>query len=256
MLSLDKDKIKDKLTESCDIKVLPVIDSTNNYLKEAVKSGLTDTTAVLAERQTDGRGRRGRTFYSPENTGLYLSVYKKLVPDDLTAVTIKTAVAVCRGIENITGKAPSVKWVNDLYLNNKKICGILTEPVWENDGKLLGAVIGVGINCFGTAFPKELSEIAGCISKTDDFDRNSLAAEVISQILKSLDESTKSIISEYKSRCFAIGKKIEVISDKTEEGTALDIDDVGGLVVRMSSGEIKTLTTGEISIKLYKEREI
>lgn len=235
------------------LSVVDITESTNSDLKKAAQNGAPDGIVFIAESQTAGRGRMGRDFYSPPGSGIYLSyLYKgEFEPDTTVRMTTAASVAACRAIERVTGLSPQIKWVNDIYLYNKKICGILAEAVTEpQSGRIIGIVVGIGINCTTDCFPEELSEKAGSIIQGGQMPRSELAAAVITEFknVKNLAESG-SYIDEYKRRSMVIGKEIEVSYDK-KTVFAIDIDKNGGLVVKYNDGRIKTLSSGEISIRI------
>ncbi len=245
--------------QSLPIYAFKTIDSTNNEarkiaIKDSMNQGL-----VLSEEQTKGRGRMGKTFYSPNQIGIYMSFFLKPNLDmaDATLVTTATAVAVCLAIEKLTAKKPQIKWVNDIYLDGTKICGILTEAVSDfESGKIETLIVGIGLNVKEplTGFPDELDTIAGSLissTETEVINRNRLIAEVANQfdaIYQTIEE--RSFLEDYKKRCFVIGKKITFRERKQEfEAIPIDIDPQGGLVVQMTDGQQRTLSYGEISIK-------
>lgn len=256
---LTEDAIKGDLRYPCQLKIFDTVDSTNNVAKELP---VTDTPImVLTNKQTGGRGRLGRAFASPAGTGLYLTI--ALRPDfDLDKalyVTMAAAVAVCRAIETVTGLKVKIKWVNDLFYNNKKICGILTEAQTNFEtGRIDSLIIGIGVNCFPGSFPEEISEVAGCLCQTKNaFSRGRLAAEIFNETMTILEDlQSKSFLREYRAKCFILGKDILVhpnLDDRAIRAKAIDIDDNGGLVVEYMEGrkarQMETLTTGEVSIR-------
>ena len=245
--------------QSFPIYAFKTIDSTNNEarkiaLKDPINQGL-----VLSEEQTKGRGRMGKTFYSPNQTGVYMSFFLKPNLDmaDAPLVTTATAVAVCLAIEKLTAKKPQIKWVNDIYLDGTKICGILTEAVSDfESGKIETLIVGIGLNVKEplTGFPAELDTIAGSLissKETENINRNRLIAEIANQfdgLYQTIEE--RSFLEDYKKRCFVMGKKITFKERKQEfEAIPIDIDPQGGLVVQMADGQKRTLSYGEISIK-------
>lgn len=241
-----------------NITVLDDTDSTNLEVRRLAAAGAPAGTVVIANAQTAGRGRLGRSFYSPQGGGIYLSVLLKPPFNVQQAVLITTAVsvAVCRAIERSTGKSPGIKWVNDVFLNGKKVCGISTEAVSDfESGNVEYVIIGIGINCTPSDLPDELKEIVGFVlDEGEKISRNKIAAELIRE-LENLEDSIVrgSFIDEYRTRSVVIGKEIKIISGgKTENGKAVDIDDRGGLIVETESGETRTLCSGEISIRLAK----
>lgn len=258
---LTEDAVKGLLRCPCDLQVFDAVDSTNNVAKEVPLGD--KPVMIIANKQTAGRGRLGRSFSSPAGTGLYMTI--ALRPDfDLDKalyVTMAAAVAVCRAAETVAGVKTKIKWVNDVFYQNKKICGILTEAQtnFEN-GSIDRLITGIGVNCFPGSFPPELDHVAGCLSRTkNSFSRAELAAEIFGQLMDilSTDMDTRDFLREYRSRCFILGKNIMVHPNLSEKGIrarAIDIDDNGGLVVEYLEGrknrQMETLTTGEVSVRL------
>lgn len=239
------------------IEFFDEIDSTNTYLVERAKAGAPDKTVAIANRQTAGRGRRGKSFFSPENTGLYMSVIWKGDCGVKTAMLITPAVAcaVADGLERVSGKEIGIKWVNDIYSGGKKLCGILTETRFDFEhDKLDFAVIGIGINLCEPkgGFPKELENVATAVFKEYSED---MRTAVIQNVLDNLDKylpqiTTKKFLKEYRRRSVLIGKTVNVI--KGEDICAaqvLGIDDSAKLVVKDDSG-VHAIDSGEISIRL------
>lgn len=232
-----------------NIYVYENLESTNKTAKEMAINGATHGTTIIANSQTGGRGRRGRKFFSPPNTGIYMSIIIHNKQFDLSNImTVFTAVCVCEAIKYICGVDAKIKWINDIFLDNKKIAGILTET-----SSAEWAVIGIGIN-FNTSIenlPSEIKNIAGSIfNGTTNIERNTLIADIINRILTQKYNQNQ-IIQKYKQNMLAINKKILVLKPKeTFEAIALDIDNMGQLIVKKNNGEIVTLCTGEISISL------
>ena len=173
------------------------LDSTNLEAKRLILSGEKLPFCVVADSQTNGRGRLSRSFYSPNKTGLYFTIALPFSDFEITTITAKTAVAVCKALEEIK-VTPGIKWVNDIYLNNRKICGILAEAVNDIEtGRISSIIIGIGINVTTVDFPRELSEIAGSIQK--DIDKNMLMDRITINLLD-LIYNTTDFLSYYKSR--------------------------------------------------------
>ena len=244
----------------CDLRVYDTVGSTNEVAKEIT---LGDTPAmILANKQDAGKGRLGRRFASPSGTGLYMTI--ALHPCfDLNKslyVTMAAAVAVCRALEKVAGVKVKIKWVNDLFYNNKKICGILTEAQTNfESGNIDRLIIGIGVNCFPGSFPEELADIVGCVSSTKNaFSRGRLAAEIYNETMELLDDlDSRTFLREYRTKCFILGKNIRVhpnLGTTSIKARAIDIDENGGLVVEYMEGpemrQIKTLTTGEVSVRV------
>lgn len=252
------------------IHIFRSLESTNLTAKKMALDGAPPGTVVIAEEQTKGRGRMGRSFHSPPAGGIYISFLLQPRFDAAKSVLITTAAsaAVCKAIENVTGISCRIKWVNDIYLGEKKICGILTEAVTDfESGHIDYIVLGIGINYSTerTAFPEELSGIVGALFDSPQpsesaISRNRLIAEVIDQVLEINEKlESREFLADYKKRSFVLGKEILIIptagSDQERnltEGTpatAVDIDENGGLVVQYRDGSIETLNSGEISIR-------
>lgn len=239
------------------IEFFDEIDSTNTYLVNRAKAGAPDKTAAIANRQTAGRGRQGKSFFSPESTGLYMSIIRRLDCDVQTAMLITPAVAcaVAEALERVSGKEMGIKWVNDIYSGGKKLCGILTETKFDFDrDKLDYAVIGIGINLCKPkdGFPKELESVATAVfSKYSEDMRTAVIQSVLDNLDKYLPQiADKSFLEEYRRRSVLIGKDINIIKgDDIRPAKVLGIDDSACLMVRDDNG-VHALDSGEISIRL------
>ncbi len=235
-----------------EILIFDCLDSTNTYAAELFRAGAEHGTAVIAREQSAGRGRNGNSFFSPRDTGLYMSLILccnslGIMPQQ---TTIAAAVAARRGICKVTGVSPSIKWVNDLYYRGRKICGILAEGMTEGE-ELAGVVVGIGINCTTAQemFPPELREKAGSLGEYS-FSTNRLAAEIMKELL-SLSENSgfSDILEEYRSGSPICGKRISFMwQGETVTATAEAIDRNGNLVARQDGGETITLPGGEVSV--------
>lgn len=248
------------------VLVYKTIDSTNTEAKKySAEFSPKNPCIFLAEQQTAGRGRLGRQFFSPAKTGIYLSIlYKPSKPViEPSIFTATAAVGVCRAIFDVFGIQPDIKWVNDIFVNGKKVCGILTEGITDFETNTISSVIigiGININDADNGFPEEISKIAGSICKNETFKTNflsqqfgirtSLAASVIFQILWLL-ETEQNVISEYKKHSFIIGKTIEVLKTNGENysATAIDIDENAHLIAEKCDGERVVLQSGEVSLQ-------
>ena len=239
------------------------IDSTNLEAKRIVNEDPTFEGVILSEEQTKGRGRLGRVFYSPSESGLYMSLVLRPVADldNATLITTAAAVAVCQAIETLTGKKPQIKWVNDIFLDGRKVCGILTEGIMDMESRTIGTIIlGIGLNFREpeTDFPDEIQSIAGTLfdKKNAAVTRNQMVAEILNRFyLLYPDLANRSYLDEYRKRCFVLGEQVTFPQgNETIEAKAIAIDNDGGLVVALPNGKTKILTFGEISIKIKKER--
>lgn len=251
---LSKEGIELYLRSDAPLYFYRSTDSTNRRASALALEGACHGTCVVSAHQSAGRGRLGRSFYSPEKQGIYLSVILKPTFDISKAVLITAAasVAVSRAIQAVCGVRPQIKWVNDLYLDGKKICGILTEAITDfESGQITNIVAGIGINCSCEDFPEELRDIAGGIPGS--YSKNALAAEVVNQLLDVASNiEAREFIDEYRQASMVIGKDVNVIKTGKEPAAAFaeDIDNNGALIVRYADGRREALTTGEVSIRL------
>lgn len=252
----------DATVDTDRIHIHQCLASTNDTAKVMAKEGCPHGTVVLADKQTAGRGRFNRNFYSPEGTGLYMSIVldaDKLSLDEFTLLTPLVAVITSRVIHSKTGRECGIKWVNDLYLGDKKICGILTEGVM--DGNTIGKfVVGIGINIGTYYFPDELENIAGALINEDEGLscedlRNDIAASLINELIKeNVFEVYESLMEEYRGKQILIDKVVTVL-DVKEKYTAkvLGVDSKGCLQVERvegnRAGQVEILNSGEVSIR-------
>ena len=242
------------------IDVYKTIDSTNQEVKRQALEGAGQGLVVLAEQQTMGKGRRGRSFYSPAGTGIYMSVLFRPSPEqskDVVLVTTAASVAICRAIRKVLNEEPQIKWVNDVYFRGKKVCGILTEAVSDfESGQIDTVVVGIGINYHvpEDGFPEEIRGIAGSVCTDENMiPRNSLVAAVLNELFAIYEKlSEREYMEDYRRWSNVIGKDVRFTSgDGWMDAKALDIDDNGGLLVQLDNGEKKTLRTGEITLRVY-----
>lgn len=249
---LRKSLIQNRLTTQTLGRAMTVLDetsSTNTALRERAAAGAVHGETVVARRQTAGRGRLGRSFFSPPS-GIYLSVL--LTHDfDPTQVTIRAAVTLHRAIKALCGLTCEIKWVNDLRLDGRKISGILTEGVVElESGTLTGAVCGIGVNIGGT-FPPELQDIAG--SLPENTDKNALAAGILNEMELCLSQSFADVLDYYRQYCPLPGQVVTVrpVVGEPYDARVSSIDEQGRLVVERG-GELVALPAGEVS--LHRDR--
>ena len=239
---------------------LEQIDSTNTECKRQAMAGVPEGLAVLAEEQTAGRGRAGRSFQSPRGGGLYLSVLMRPALElwEVSNMTAWVAVAVCDAVEEVCGVRPQIKWTNDLVLNGKKLCGILTELGLESETHRLDYLVtGVGLNVNQKAadFEGEVRDIATslCMELGHPIRRADLAGA----ILKKLDEmyvqfphNKTRYLEQYRKDCITLGKQVQLITPASRrQAVALDIDEEFRLVVELPDGSREALSTGEVSVR-------
>lgn len=258
MEQIREDKLRPLIQGSIgsEMVVYDLIDSTNNAAKLLAKNGAPHGAAVIARQQTAGRGRLGRSFFSPKGTGIYLTVVLRpaLPAAQSLLLTAAAAVATARAIERITAVSPKIKWVNDLYIQGKKFCGILAESALTADGMLAYVVMGIGINLTTDSFPPELQEIATCLAAAgsgDWIDPNYLIAELFHQLDLVCDQlETREFMAEYRSRSCVVGKMVQFMQGgETVTATAVDINRDGHLVVQTEDGAYQIISSGEISLK-------
>ena len=242
------------------ITVLETVDSTNDLAKRQALQGAPDGAIYLAEEQTGGRGRLGRSFVSPHGCGLYLSLLLRpdCAPAALPHVTAMAGVAACDAVEALSGVRPGIKWTNDLILEGKKVAGILTElsAQWES-GTLESLVIGIGINCNHreTDFPEELRDKAASIAMMtgERIDRNLLAARLISRLYdlsQGLLQDKARWMAQYARDCITLGRQVQVLrGGSVRLGTATGLDENGGLLVTYENGEQGVVFSGEVSVR-------
>ena len=244
---------------------LDSVDSTNIFARNRAEIKPLEEGLILAGNQTGGRGRRGRSFYSPDNTGLYLSflLFPKSDFKEASRLTCLTAVAICRAIKNVTGIDVDIKWVNDIFYKGKKVGGILTEAITSlEDGMLSHVIIGIGINLYEPyeGFPQELKKIAGGIlnGQISREVKTKLISEIMVQFYLSYyfpDEYP--YVEEYKERSMLIGNYVKIISygeaTSASKGYAYvtGIDDSCHLLIRYDDGSSDVLSTGEVSVVKY-----
>ena len=241
------------------IQFFDTITSTNDVLKQLALQGAPEGTVLVADSQSGGRGRLGRTFLSPSGVGIYLSVLLRpaCMPGELMHLTCASALAACDAIEQAAGFRPGVKWTNDIVYQKRKLAGILTELGLNQDGSTAYAIIGIGINCTQQPedFPKELQEIAGSLKMVSEreIDRTLVAAKMIEafyEMNRGLLEKKSQMISDYRKACITLGQEISVFRNGiSRHGRALDVDEDGALLVAYVDGSTETVNSGEVSVR-------
>jgi len=229
------------------------------YLKRQAVEGARHGAVAVADCQSAGRGRQGRSFISPPGRGVYLSVLLRphLLPDKLIGATGMAAVAICNAVERAAGIRPCIKWTNDLVLHGKKICGILTEMSVEGEtGMAQYLVIGAGVNVSQTPedFGPQVSSIATSLVREGyPVSRPRLAASMIEELYtlsRDLGGDITPWVNQYRRGCVTLGRDVRLLwTDTGERAHALDIDDRFGLVVRHEDGSVSTVRTGEVSVR-------
>ena len=255
----DKNKIAQYLqpyAKDIIIETVDSIDSTNDELKRRAINGQQEITLLIAEHQTKGKGSKGRSFFSPEGTGCYMSflLRPEYTAEECTLLTTMASAVTAQAIEKVTGKKAQIKWVNDIYIERRKVAGILTQAGFAKDSKYLDyAIVGIGINISEPedGFPDEIKNIAAAVSSECNNIKNQLIGEIINSFISYYKNlSAKEYLKEYRSRLFFLGEEITVTeADNSYKAIAKDIDDMCHLIVETEDGKTKTLFGGEISIK-------
>ena len=242
-----------------NLTVLPTAPSTNALVREKANQGCPEGCVIVACEQTAGRGRYGRQFFSPADTGVYLSLLLRPTaysPQQATCLTAAAAAAMCQAMEAATGQQPGIKWVNDIFLHGKKVCGILTEAaVGLETGSLDYTVLGVGVNLYPPAegFPEEIQSIAGSVlERSCPEAKNRLVGEFLNRFWYFYTHpECRAYLEDYRSRSLAVGRRVTVLSNGQAVGAyAYGIDDDFRLLVRYDSGKTEALSYGEIRIQL------
>ena len=242
------------------LQVYSEVGSTNTLLKQMAAEGAAAGTVLIADRQTAGRGRLGRSFLSPGGVGVYLSalIRPNCAPTELMHLTCAVAVAMCDAVENAFGFRPGIKWTNDLVVGNKKLGGILTELGLDpKTGMVDHAILGIGINCGQTEsdFDESIRSMATSVRMVTG--QNASRERLIAGMVKALEAMDKALLSSpaailerYRADCITLGQDVSILrGDEVRHGRALDIDAEGGLIVRYDSGETGTVTSGEVSVR-------
>ena len=250
-------------TRSALVHVYDSVDSTNNILKDLASKGAPSGTVVIADHQTGGKGRRGRSFSSPSGVGIYLSYLLKPEAgfDRISDLTSWTAVAVADAIKKAYGLDTQIKWVNDLLMNRKKICGILTEAMVEGESGFIDTcIIGIGVNVNEDSFPSELTDIATSLL-IENGGKTFFRAALASEIIKAMDalnanwpDNPSYYLERYRELNITTGSKITAFSQMQENGngrtgTAIAINDDYSLKVRFDDGSEENLRSGEVSVR-------
>lgn len=242
-----------------DLTVLPTAPSTNALVREKANQGRPEGCIIIACEQTDGRGRYGRQFFSPVDSGVYLSLLLRPTaysPQQATCLTAAAAAAMCQAIEAVTGQQPGIKWVNDIFLHGKKVCGILTEAaVGLETGTLNYMVLGAGVNLYPPVkgFPEEIQPIAGSVlERSCPEAKNRLVGEFLNRFWDFYTHpECRAYLEDYRSRSLAIGQNVTVLSaGRAVSAYAYGIDDDFRLLVRYENGDTEALSYGEIRIQL------
>ncbi|WP_323610991.1 biotin--[acetyl-CoA-carboxylase] ligase [Erysipelothrix enhydrae] len=241
-----------------DIRCYDSIPSTNSLAKEMIPDQFKDPFLIATDHQSEGRGRRGRTFYSPSKNGIYISL--ALVPtlslEDTQLITIIAAVAVKKALKMLYQLEVDIKWLNDIYLDGKKLAGILTEgEIVLESNQYRYLILGIGLNVFHDSnLPQNLNEIYTSLDQhiKRDIDRNKLIATITDcffSLYEKFPDNRQTIIDDYRSSCFIINQYIYINQDFSQRFYVKDIDEKGQLIINDKDQNIRTLNSGEVSIQ-------
>lgn len=235
--------------------VLPQADSTNTVLRQLARQGVPHGSLCIADMQTAGKGRLGRSWHSPAGQGLWLSVLVRpiLRPEDAPLITLCAAMAMARAVQEVSGLPARIKWPNDLVCHGKKICGILLEISATTDG-ITHVIIGTGLNVRRSAYPSDLAHQAASL---EDFTAPPARADLLVHYLAALEESLlrlesggfEAIAQEYREACCTLGSRVRVSGGMDLTGEAIDIDHTGALLIRTENGEVHRVLAGDVSVR-------
>lgn len=254
--------IRSHLDEKCSKELRPevfvTVDSTNTVCRNKANAGEAEGYVAIAGSQTQGRGRKGRGFFSPADTGIYMSILLKpsagYPGTQVLRLTSMAAVAVCEAIESLSGRKAEVKWVNDILMDGRKVCGILSEASFGiEDGNIDCVVVGIGINAYQPkdGFPEEIRDKAGSVfDKHEAGKRNQLAAAVLNRFMYYYkSDDTNGHLEEYRRRSLVIGRNIELeVKGSVRRAHVTGLDEDCGLIVRYEDGSEDVINSGEVSI--------
>ena len=236
----------------------PCLDSTNTYLKEIAGKGAPHGSVAVADHQTAGKGRLGRSWSSPTGCSVYMSYLLRpdIAPVHASRLTIVAALATTRAIEEVTGLSAEIKWPNDIVINKRKVCGILTEMSADMD-RIEYVVIGIGVNVNMTHFEEELSDRATSlrIECNKEISRLQIIVKMLScfeyyyeQFIETEDLSA--MLSDYNDRLVNRGREVRIVERQKEwKAVALEMDRDGELVVQLPDGTTKKVISGEVSVR-------
>lgn len=258
---ITSDEIKSVLKTGCfgtEIHAYSEVTSTNKLAKEKASQGAQEGTVVIAEAQTAGRGRLGKVWESPYGSGIWMSLILRppILPQDVSGITLIAGLAICQAIRELTNLQAYIKWPNDVVINGKKVCGILTEISAEME-QVNHVVVGIGINVNIEDIPKVLKKVATSLSIEGE--KRYVRKDIIAQVLMCFEGhykayiqegSLKPILGQYKALCITLQNQVRVINkDGTYEATPVDINETGSLIVDKKDGKRETITSGEVSVR-------
>lgn len=240
-----------------DVEYLESVDSTNTYAKLLAQDSDIKDYVVVSDLQTEGRGRMGRSFYSPSKNGVYMSFILRpnLALQDTQLLTIAAAVAVVQSIKHLYDVDVDIKWLNDIYSHKRKLCGILTEgEIVLESSSYRYLILGLGINVFtDSQLPESIQSIYTALDAvvSQPIDRNQLVGAIINNfydIYRGIPQNRAALLNEYKASSIVLGEVVHVNNDPDQSYTAVDIDEHGYLIVEDVELNRHVLNAGEVSI--------
>ncbi len=254
---MDKKILEQYLNQKLNITIFDELDSTNKYLKKIGSTGEKENQLVIALSQTGGRGRMGRSFYSPNGTGIYFSllVHPKFSAEKSLFLTVMAAVSVAETVMKYNKNDVKIKWVNDIYIDGKKVCGILTEGAINSNKMLDYVVVGIGINLIApeNGFPDEIKDTATAVfpGKTEEYIKEKIVADVVNKFFDMYNGIDTDFIKRYKEYSYLTGKDINIISGETvRPATVIDITDDCHLLVKNENDKIEEISSGDVSVRI------
>lgn len=231
------------------------VDSTNDQASRFAEDGGAEGTLVLAEAQRKGRGRLGREWVSLKQTGLWSSLVLKpqVHPSKVATLTLMAALAVVEAIEQVSGLQAQIKWPNDVYLNGKKVCGILSEMRSEPD-QIRFVILGVGVNLNLTDFPEEIQSVATSVSAESGQTVSRVLflchyLETFEKLYTQFPGNVADVIEQAKEKCLTLGNNVTIkVGDQTVEGKAIDLDETGALILEKQDGLREKIYSGDLQL--------
>jgi len=246
-MSLDPQKLRISLEHDVAVYAYEELDSTNNEAKRQVVRDSGSAALYIADSQSTGRGRLGRSFYSPSDSGLYMTLSLPVNGgiSGIQRLTCAAAVAVCEALYELSPLSPRIKWVNDIYIGSRKVCGILAELITDEDNHPSAVIIGIGVNLTTASFPDELADKAGTVG---DIEPEALCAGITDRLMD-MYYGDGGYMERYADLCFVPGQDISYSDrDGVHHAHAIGISPDGGLII-IEDGVQKTLSYGEISVR-------
>lgn len=254
---MEKKILEQHLNQKLNITIFDELDSTNSYLKKLGSNGEKENQLVIALSQTGGRGRMGRSFYSPNGTGIYFSLllHPEISVEKSLLLTVMAAVSVAETVMKYNSNDVKIKWVNDIYIDGKKVCGILTEGAINSHKMLDYAVVGIGINVIApeNGFPDNIKDIATAIfpGNTEDNIKEKIVMDVVNRFFDMYNGVDTNFVKRYKKYSYLTGKEVNILSgENTKPATVIDITDDCRLLVKNENGEIEEISSGDVSVRL------